>query len=98
MSDGYLDGLYFDQGAGAIFSISYEGRRVRCYIEQRNAFLAKKASSGIAFPDVVRRYEALIHSAALAAIKRDGVSADPWGNLVYAHDCETAQGALRAGR
>lgn len=98
MSDGHLDDIYFDKGAGAIFSVSYEGRRVRCYVEQRNAFLAKKASGEIAFPDVVRRYEALIHSAALAAIKRDGVSADPWGNLVSAQDCEVAEGTRKTGR
>ena len=91
MSGRRLDDLYFDKGSGAIFSVSYQDCRVRCYIEQRNAFLAKKAGGGMTFPEVVRRYESLIHQAALAAIMRDGVSADAWGNLVSAQDCEIAQ-------
>jgi hypothetical protein len=96
MSAERLDDLYFDKGSGAIFFVSHEGRRVRCFVEQRNAFLEKKATGGMTFPDVVRRYESLIHRAALAAIERDGVSADAWGNLVSAQDCEMAQGAGRA--
>jgi hypothetical protein len=92
MNGGCLGDLYFDKGNGAIFFVSYDGRRVRCYVEQGNAFLAKKAVDGFSFPDVVRRYERLIHAAAVAAIMRNGVSADAWGNLVTAQDCEMAQG------
>lgn len=85
----------FDKGNGAIFTVEIEGRPVRCFLEQDNSFLAKKASPNQTFPSIFDRYRDLIGEAALLNVTQYGVSGDIWGNLITSKDLDEALAALR---
>lgn len=86
-----LINLYFDKGNGALFSVSYQGQLVKCWLSQDNEFLAKKVSPDQSFPEIFERYASLIAEAATLSIATNGVSSDVWGNEVTTHDIKAAQ-------
>ena len=90
--------LNFDKGNGAFFEVALHGRRIRCFVSQENAFLAKKASPGHTFPEVFERYKQLIGEAAELSILRNDISSGPWGKLITEHDIEAAQARRRKGQ
>ncbi|MGC3962798.1 MAG: hypothetical protein QM803_05555 [Rhodocyclaceae bacterium] len=87
--------LQFDPGNGASFYVEHNGTVTRCFVDQSNAFLVKKASPGQSFPAIFERYSDLAVAAAAINIGRKGVSTDPWGNVITAEDFEAAQNAKR---
>ena len=91
MNDSELIDLHFDKGNGAIFSVCFDGKAVRCFVSQANAFLDKKASASQSFDAVFERYAKLIAEAAKLNISKHGVSSEPWGNLITETDIEIAQ-------
>jgi len=93
MANTELVNLHFDRGNGATFEVEHNGKRVRCFVRQDNAFLSKKASPGQDFPVVFERYSRLIAQAAHSSIMNKGISSDPWGNLVTGEDIENVQRA-----
>jgi len=93
MANTELTNLHFDPGNGAVFEIVHDGKPVRCFVSQDNAFLSKKASPDQNFPEVFARYSNLIAQAAYSSIMAKGISNDPWGNLVTGEEIESVQRA-----
>lgn len=87
--------VHFDKGNGALFSVVHNGHHVRCFVAQDNSFLTHKLSPGQTFPSIFERYAKLIAAAAVSNIERQGVSQDPWGNVITSSDLDAAQHAKR---
>lgn len=87
--------FHYDRGNGASFFIEHHGRKVLCFIEQENSFLIRKSSPGQSFPSIVERYVSLTANAAIINIDREGISQEPFGNMITAADIELAKNAKR---
>lgn len=89
--------VQFDQGNGVRFRVLYKSELIRCFIFQNNEFFVKRAD-GEDFIRGVQRYEQLIHMAALENIRLNGVSDDPWGNLITSVDIESMHADFAANQ